>query len=228
MKILALDTATEACSAALLVDGVLHDDFRLAPRKHTELILSMAQVLLADAGLSVQQLDAIAFGRGPGSFTGVRIATGVAQGLAFAADLPVAPISTLAAIAHQATQESSHSKVLATLDARMGGVYWGCYERNSDDNVVLIGSEQVSAPEAIVCPDDFAGLVAGSAVTPYGAQISLQFPALEIVRDVLPAASSMALLAASEVTAGKLVDAHQALPVYLRNDVAKKTVERQA
>ena len=107
MKLLALDTATEACSAAVWVDGAVLERYELAPRRHAALILPMIEAVLAEAGLSPPQLDAIAFGRGPGAFTGVRIAVGIVQGIAFAADLPVIPISTLAALALGAEQELS-------------------------------------------------------------------------------------------------------------------------
>ena len=99
LKILAVDTATEASSAALYIDGDIKQDFQLAPREHTRLILKQAEGLLTEAGIRVSDLDALASGRGPGSFTGVRIATGVVQGMAFGADIPVVPVSTLASIA---------------------------------------------------------------------------------------------------------------------------------
>jgi tRNA threonylcarbamoyladenosine biosynthesis protein TsaB len=127
MKLLALDTATEACSAAVWVDGTVLERYELAPRRHAALILPMIEAVLAEANLSPLQLDAIAFGRGPGAFTGVRIAVGIAQGIAFAADLPVIPISTLAALALGAAQETGYSRIAAALDARMGEVYWGVY-----------------------------------------------------------------------------------------------------
>lgn len=115
MKLLALDTATEACSAAVWVDGAVLERYELAPRRHATLILPMIAAVLAEAGLSATQLDAIAFGCGPGAFTGVRIAVGVAQGIAFAADLPVAPISTLASLAIGAARETGHSRIAVAL-----------------------------------------------------------------------------------------------------------------
>ena len=117
MKILAIETATEACSAALLVDNEIIDRFEVAPQKHGDLILTMVDELMNEAGVKLPQLDALAFGRGPGSFTGVRMATGVIQGLAFAVDLPVAPVSTLTALAHQTIDESEGRTVYAALDA---------------------------------------------------------------------------------------------------------------
>ena len=226
MKILAVDTATEACSAGLLVDGEINDRFELAPRLHTKLLLPMVDSLLSEQGLTVADLDALAFGRGPGSFTGVRIATGVVQGLAFAADLPVAPISTLASIAqlvYESRPESSQPfKVLAALDARMGGIYWGCYEVDGQGLMRLSGDEKVSPADDITLPSG-EWVMAGSACQPYAE--TLQAAGLditEVLADVLPHARSMLTLAADAVKQGILVSADQAMPVYLRNDVAKK------
>jgi len=133
MKILAVDTATQACSAALFIDGETTAEFRLAPREHTQLILPMVESLLQQAAIKIADLDALAFGRGPGSFTGVRIATGIVQGLAFAHNLPVLAISTLASIAQLAGDEHQHNNVLAGIDARMGEIYWGCYQRADNE-----------------------------------------------------------------------------------------------
>ena len=127
MKILAIDTSTEACSAALLIDGDLQGVYKLAPREHSLLILKMIDGLLSDAGITVSELDAIAFGRGPGSFMGLRIAAGVVQGIAYAHELPVIPVSTLKAIAQRASEETRHQHVLAAIDARMDEVYWAAY-----------------------------------------------------------------------------------------------------
>ena len=123
MKLLALDTATEACSAAVLADGEVLERYELAPRRHAALILPMIESVLAEAGLEISQLDAIAVGRGPGAFTGVRIAIGIAQGIAFAADLPVALVSTLAALALGTARDTGATRIAAALDARMGEIY---------------------------------------------------------------------------------------------------------
>nr|VFJ43935.1 MAG: tRNA threonylcarbamoyl adenosine modification protein YeaZ [Candidatus Kentron sp. FM] len=127
MKILAIDTATDACSVALHLDGDYREIHELAPRRHAEILLPRIRTLLSEAALSLRDLDALAFGRGPGAFTGVRIATGVIQGLAFGADLPVVPISSLHALAQGAWRERGEGNVLAAFDARMGEVYWGAY-----------------------------------------------------------------------------------------------------
>src|SRR3569833_3307602 len=132
MKLLAIDTATEACSAALYLDGAVNKRYVLAPREHALLILPMIDELLRDANLSPLELDAVAFGRGPGAFTGLRIAAGVAQGIAYGADLPVVPVSSLAALAQGCYRERGVTRVLATIDARIGEVYWGAYRLGSD------------------------------------------------------------------------------------------------
>ena len=125
MKLLALDTATEACSVALNIDGELTEHYELLPRRHSRELLPMVEKIIAAAGLSLTQLDAVAFGCGPGAFTGLRVATAMAQGLAFGADLPVIPVSTLAALAQQAHRCYQSTHVLAAIDARMDEVYWG-------------------------------------------------------------------------------------------------------
>ncbi|VFM95033.1 MAG: tRNA threonylcarbamoyladenosine biosynthesis protein TsaB [Candidatus Kentron sp. G] len=127
MKIFAIDTATDACSAALHLDGGCREIHELAPRRHAEILLPRIRTLLSEAALSLRDLDALAFGRGPGAFTGVRIATGVIQGLAFGADLPVVPVSSLHALAQGAWRERGEENILAAFDARMGEVYWGAY-----------------------------------------------------------------------------------------------------
>ncbi|TNF33263.1 MAG: tRNA (adenosine(37)-N6)-threonylcarbamoyltransferase complex dimerization subunit type 1 TsaB, partial [Gammaproteobacteria bacterium] len=167
MKILALDTATEACSAAIYVDGDIHQQYQLAPRDHTRLILNMAEHVLAHAGLGIHDLDALAFGRGPGSFTGVRIATGVVQGMAFGADLPVVPVSTLASIAEVLHERNGERRVLSMIDARMGEIYYGAYERGQDGLMQCQGREALLTAERIPVPDSEGWFGAGSAWAAY-------------------------------------------------------------
>jgi len=226
MKILAIDTATEACSAALFVDGVITEQYQLAPREHTQLILEMVETLLAQANLQLSELDALAFGCGPGSFTGVRIATGVAQGLAFAHDIPVIPISTLAAIAQLTFDNHQQQFVLAGIDARMNEMYWAHYQLGDNQLMTLVGQEKVSAAHTIKLSSDISShwCGAGSAWESYrealngnmGEQIT------ECYADYFPRSSSLVKLAVAAFAQGKSVPASQALPVYLRNDVAKK------
>src|SRR3989338_484571 len=139
--ILALDTSTEACSCALQVRGEIIEDYAVIPRQHAQNILPMIQQLLHKAGLTFAQLDAIAFGRGPGSFTGLRIAAGVAQGLALASDLPVLPVSTLAALALQGHADTGDSALLACLDARIDEVYWAWY--SIENGLPVLQGEEV-------------------------------------------------------------------------------------
>ena len=139
MKLLALETATEACSAAVWIDGVVFERYELAPRRHAALILPMIEAVLAEAGLTIHQLDALAVGRGPGAFTGVRIAMGIIQGMAFASDLPVAPVSTLAALALGTARETGQTRIATALDALLvlrndpfdnfqGKISYGCWQ----------------------------------------------------------------------------------------------------
>lgn len=226
MKLLALDTATEACSAALIIDGEIEQQYELAPRAHTQLILGMAQQLLQSAGMTISELDALAFGRGPGSFTGVRIATGVVQGMAYAADLPVVPVSTLASIAWSVHEEQGASHILSGIDARMGGVYWGAYEVKQTQ-LVLHGAEQVCAPAQVPVPEG-RWVGAGSAwkghrealLQRLGDRVTQCFEAY------YPRAASIARLAVKDFDQGLAVDAAHAIPVYLRDDVAKKSAQQ--
>ena len=228
MKILALDTATEACSAALYIDGEIQQQCKMAPREHTQLILQQAQTLLDAAGLKITQLDGLAFGRGPGSFTGVRIATSVVQGMAFGADLPVVPVSTLAAMAQQMVQQHDATHVISAIDARMGGIYAGCYERDAAGLMRLIGVEALSAPVECVLPNAHHWIGAGTGWQTHGVALQQRLGerVTHIYPDVWPQAGSIVLLAADDLARGLSVSAEQAQPVYLRNDVAKKISEQ--
>ncbi|QSA98032.1 tRNA (adenosine(37)-N6)-threonylcarbamoyltransferase complex dimerization subunit type 1 TsaB [Methylococcus sp. EFPC2] len=228
MKILALDTATEACSAALLLDGKIFERYQLAPREHNRLILPMIEGLLAEAGKSLASLDALAFGRGPGSFTGVRIATGVAQGLAFGADLQVAPVSTLAALAQEAFDETGDEYAFPCIDARMGEVYWGVYRRSDDGHVELVGEETVTPADHVSFPDVAKGSGIGSGWATYREMLTDRLGEARltgILADRFPRAGCIARLGASLFRKGGAVSAELAQPVYLRDKVAKKPGE---
>ena len=229
MNILAIETATEACSAAVYRDGEIFHRFELAPRKHTQLILPMMDEVLAEAGVTRNALDAIAFGRGPGAFTGLRIAVGVAQGLALALDKPLIGVSTLAAMAQQIadTQDVGELSLLAAIDARMNEAYWARYQ-NVNGEVVLQGEEQVSAPEILIQSDDIDSAVFGSGWEAYHPSVFENPPSWvkKSVTDVFPSAYYIAKLAASAYQRGELLDAADAEPVYLRNNVAKKKGEQ--
>lgn len=228
MKLLALDTATEACSAALYIDGAIITRYQLAPREHTNLILPMLDACLAEAGLNLAQLDALAFGRGPGSFMGLRVAAGVVQGLSLAHDLPIVPVSTLASIAHIQMQQHGAVRVLAAIDARMSEVYWGAY-LNRAGLPELQGKERVLPPDQVPVPDTLGWTGAGTGWGSYATELKQRlgdcFSSSDA--DVFPSAASIAELAAAQLARGEPgVDATRAIPVYLRDQVAKKTAER--
>lgn len=222
MKLLALDSATEACSAALLLDQTVSERFEIIGRGHAERLLPMADALLRDAGIAIGDVDAIAFGRGPGSFTGLRIAAGIAQGLAAGARLPVVPVSNLAAVAAAHARDSRATQILACLDARMGEVYWAAYEMR-DGVPVAVTDERLSKPDAVALPHPGEWTGAGHGFGAYpglGERLGLR-PA-SIDPTLLPRASDIARLGAIELTAGRTVAAPRALPVYLRNDVVHR------
>ncbi|WP_428035281.1 tRNA (adenosine(37)-N6)-threonylcarbamoyltransferase complex dimerization subunit type 1 TsaB [Amphritea sp.] len=226
-NILTLDTSTDACSVALSLDGVVQEDFRIIPRQHTRQLLPMVDQMLKTAGLKVSQLDAIAFGRGPGSFAGIRIATGTAQGLAFAADLPVLPVSTLAAIALKAAREHNVDRIVSTLDARMNELY-SCAYQMRDGLPVALGNETVSAPENIVLPDGDNWFAAGRGWV-YLEQMSAEVrqAVTTPVLDIYPAAGVMSELALDAYLRGEGMAAELAQPVYLRDEVSWKKISEQ-
>lgn len=228
MKILAIETATEACSAALLIDGTVIERYQVQPRMHSQLILPMMDELLAEAGLVLAGLDAIAFGRGPGAFTGVRIAVGVAQGAAFAADLPVVPVSTLAALAQRGFRELGWRRLLPAYDARMQEVYWGAYAVDAQGLVALQVADEVSAPDRVTVPDGDGWQGVGAGWGSYHSLLKQRLgDSLESVNaDLLCSAHDVALLGAAGFADGKAVAADQALPVYLRDKVASRPGER--
>ena len=227
MKILALDTSTEACSAAVYADKQVYAQFALTPREHTRLILPMVEKVLGDADLRLQDVDAIAVGRGPGAFTGIRIGVGVAQGLAMAADKPVLPISTLAALAQQAYVQQGATQVLAALDARMQEVYWGQYSLK-DGIMQLQGEEQVCAPTNTPIPESSAWFASGHGWSAYAEVLQGRFAdkLSGIDTAALPNAEFMLPLAIADWQAGKAVPPEDAQPVYLRNKIAL-TVQEQ-
>ncbi|NOQ94951.1 MAG: tRNA (adenosine(37)-N6)-threonylcarbamoyltransferase complex dimerization subunit type 1 TsaB [Methylophaga sp.] len=228
MNILALDTCTESCSAALLYNGELFERVEMTQRGHSDLILGMMDDVFKQAKTTVSTIDAVAFGRGPGSFTGVRVGVGVAQGIAFARDVPVIPVSTLLAVAQSAADQLNVDYIAVAMDARMGEIYCASYQRKNG-LVELIDSERVCPPEQFkpksqqqwagvgtgwgeydeILRDNFAGNLADVAVKYY------------------PNASVMIKLAEIEAEAGRMVAAEQALPVYLRDNVAKKKAEQK-
>lgn len=226
MKLLALDTSSEGCSAALLVNGSVTERFDLAPRGHTRLLMPMIRELLAEQALAPADLDALAFARGPGSFTGLRIATGVVQGLAWGLNIPVIPVSSLAAAALGALETLDVHEgdgIAVAFDARMGEVYWGCFEAR-DGVPLLLGGEQVCAPSALALPE-FSGHWVGAG---QGWRLKEQMPSAlvsaitRIDDSLVPRASCVVRLASRELAAGGGVSAALAQPVYIRDEVTWK------
>lgn len=222
IRLLAIDTTEEACSAALAIGDELVEHFDVVPRRHSELVLPMMDRLLSEAGLRVSDLDALAFARGPGSFTGVRIAASVVQGAALGADLPVVAVSSLQALAQGVRREHGCRAVYSALDARMHEVYWGAYR--SDDATGLmqpVADERVCAPSAVSAIAGDAWCGAGSGWQTYAEVLDGRLGAL---KECYPAAAiharDVAAIAVVACASGAAVPAEQALPVYLRNQVA--------
>lgn len=225
MRILAIDTATEACSVALGLGDTTLSHFELCPREHTQRILPMVRDILNQGAVILSDIEVLAFGRGPGSFTGVRIGIGIAQGLALGAALPMVGVSTLATMAQGAFRKNGATRVLAAIDARMGEVYWAEYQRNAD------GSWQGEETEAVLSPDavaerlrqlDGRWMTVGTgwqAWPEMGRDSGLE---LEDGGVLLPAAEDMLPLAQQHVAQGHTVAPDKAEPVYLRNTVAWK------
>jgi tRNA threonylcarbamoyladenosine biosynthesis protein TsaB len=233
LRVLAIDTSTEACSAALLwSDEELRQRFVVTERGHAELILPMIDELLAEAGCGLKDLDGLAFGRGPGGFTGLRIAAGVIQGLAFGAGLRVAPVSSLAAVAFLTSSPSCPSGpsspspgegILVCNDARMNEVYWGCYRFDPvDPHVPIVLTAEAVGPEDSVQPAPTVRHFAGNGIARYPAlQARLESAGLRYHEGVYPRADAVARLGERMLQKGEGVDAAAALPVYIRDDVAR-------
>jgi len=227
MKLLAFETATEACSVALYVDGQVLERFEIAPRRHAELSLPWAEALLAEAGVARSQLDAIALGRGPGAFTGVRLAIAIAQGIALALDRPLVPVSTLQVVALRAP--AGADQVLSSIDARMGEVY-AARQVRVDGQWQLRGEEIVCAPEAVVLPEGTRWFGVG---TGFGAADGLLATRLADQLDgvdaqALPRASDLLTLAVPAFARGEGMAPERVEPAYLRNNVALTLVEQLA
>ncbi|MBB5015954.1 tRNA (adenosine(37)-N6)-threonylcarbamoyltransferase complex dimerization subunit type 1 TsaB [Rehaibacterium terrae] len=219
MNLLAIETATEACSVALWVDGEVLERHEVAPRRHTELVLPWAQALLAEAGLARSQLDAIACGRGPGAFTGVRLAVAITQGLALALDRPVLAVSTLAALALEA---EGHDSILAAIDARMGEVYAGLFGRDAEGLVSPLGEERIGAPATLALPGTVPLVGVGTGFAAEGGVLRERLAArlLECRAEALPHAAAVARLGARAFRRGEAVAPERLEPAYLREKVA--------
>jgi tRNA threonylcarbamoyladenosine biosynthesis protein TsaB len=223
MRILSIETSTEYCSVALWQDGALSQRCELVGQKHSEVLMAMVDAVLKDAGVKIKQVDGIAFGKGPGSFTGVRIACGVAQGLALGTGVKVVGVCTLQALA----EASGKEKVIAALDARMSELYLAAYEKRNGAWVTVIEPCLCKPDEAPQLPGEgWFGAGSGFAVNEaalaarYGKQLA------GTDTQAMPQAAAVVQLAALEFAKGNAVDAAQALPLYLRDKVALKTSER--
>ncbi len=223
MNILALDTSTDYCSAALWRSGLCVERSAAAGQTHSTLLMEMVDAVLAEAGMKLQALDGIAYGEGPGSFTGLRIACAVAQGLAFASELPVAGIGTLQAMA----ASCDAPRVICCLDARMQEVYHAAYEQQNGVWREL-SAPRVCAPVAVPLADGDGWTGCGSGFAVYGEVLRQRLGnALVTVRpDIYPHAGNIARLAAPVFAAGLGRTADQAAPLYIRDKVALKTAER--
>lgn len=218
MRLLAIDTATERCSVALRIDGQVIERASEQPRGHADLVLPMVESVLQEAGLKLADLDGIAYGRGPGAFTGVRIAVGVVQGLAFGAQLMTVGISNLAAVAQQVAGPGD--RILVCMDARMDQVYWSSFAREQGSDLVSsLGPERVDPPDAVA--DGDYSVLAGTGFKAYAQLRSRLATSGRIVHEMtLPRASDIALLAEAEFRAGRAKPAAEAEPVYVRDQVA--------
>lgn len=222
LKILALDTSTEMCSVALCDQNQITQIEQFCPREHAQMILPLIDQLLQDANISLNELDAIAVGAGPGSFTGVRIGVSVAQGLAFGANVPILPCSTLKALAQGVYRLTGAESVLTAIDARMNEVYWGQFKRQSEGKWQIIGSECVISPEKVLLNnlDNTTWFAAGTGFDVYPFLLEKQ----NISKSELlyPLAQDILALACVDFIENKVEKNFAIEPIYLRNDVARK------
>ncbi len=224
MKILALETSTEYCSVALHLDGKTLNKEILAERRHSEILLPMVQEILAEAELTLHQIDGIAFGAGPGSFTGLRIACGVAQGLAYAISLPVVGVSTLKAVA----QKIGEQKIIVALDARMGEIYHAAYHKLTNHDWETISPPTLCSPQhsPSLAGNEWHGC--GSGFDIYSKELTLTYSKnlQQIHYGFHPQAGEIAQLALPKLSDGFVTDPANAAPIYIRNKVALKENER--
>ena len=224
MKLLAIETSTDRCSCAIALDGECRAYDRHAPRQHAELILEMISELLQESDLRLRDLNGVAFGRGPGSFTGVRIAASVTQGLAYGADLPVVGISSLQALAQGVRRGRGKTHVLTAFDARMSEVYWGAY-REEDEIMAPVIEDGVFAPQKVPIPaSSVPWHGAGDGWSAYADILAQRLPetAAQSCMVIYPSAIDIITLASAAFEKGQTVSALMALPVYLRDTVTRR------
>lgn len=223
MNLLAIDASTEACSVAIQLENQIISEFELCPQSHSIVLLPMVDKLLKQAGCQLTDFDALVYGRGPGSFTGVRIGIGVAQGLAFAADLPTIGVSTMQAMAQQAYQQHNLQDVTVAIDARMSEVYCGQYQANDAGVMVLKGQEKVLPPSHFA--EQLANQKvygAGTGWNAYQTELAAISSNIDNVDVLYPNAEFMLAIAGAEFKAGNVLPAEQAQPVYVRDTVSWK------
>lgn len=221
LKLLLIDTSGDACSCALTVENMLYERCVISPRKHGELILGMIDQVLTDAHLKPTQLDAVVFGQGPGSFTGLRIACGVAQGIAFAANIPVIAVSSLATLAFQLYQKTKFNQTLICIDARMNEVYCGYYV--FEHQHIVFSKENVAPPQDIDVPDTENWYGGGNAWEKYSEILKQRLGNClhDFDNQAMIKASDMIPLAIEKFQQGQISSAEFALPVYLHRGVYK-------
>jgi tRNA threonylcarbamoyladenosine biosynthesis protein TsaB len=221
MKLLAIETSANACSVTLMLDGVLHSTHQIAPMQQAKLILPLIKATLEQHNIILNQLDALAFGCGPGSFTGVRIATSVMQGLAYASEVPLISVSSLAALAQNAYTDLGWRQLAVAVDARIQEVYAGFYKINANGIAERVGEEQVCPPHTLVAPDQREWHGVGNGWEVYAAELKYKPAILDTTR--MPTAAGVALLAEDKFKRQEFVSPDQAIPVYLRDNVAMKS-----
>lgn len=228
MKLLAIDTSTEACSVALNIDGGIRERYEVAPRRHTELVLPWADALLAEAGIARHALDAIAVARGPGAFTGVRLAVALAQGMALALDRPVIPVSTLAALALRAPGDDG-LPILAAIDARMGELYLGAFRRDADALLSSLGDEWMATPAQpnLALASSWHGVGSGFAPADGALGTAMGGALVSCDAAALPHAADVARLAAIAWARGDAIAPDRLEPAYLRDKVALTLAEQR-
>lgn len=219
MKLLAIDTATDACSVAMDIDGELFSDHRVEPQQHAALLLPMVDGLCTKANIELSMLDAVVFGQGPGSFTGLRIAASTAAGIAFGADCKIIALSSLQAMAQGVYRMQGVKKVFVATDARMGEMYWGTYRLDDAGLMQAASEDALNKPELVEIPVGF---------TPAGSGVEVYKNSPNTVKDVWPNAIDLISLAKPLATAKQWESADSALPIYLRDRVALTEAQRAA
>lgn len=231
MKLLAIETSTEACSVGLLIDNQIVSDHRMSPQQHGALVLPMIDALMSEAGITSSQLDAVAYGRGPGSFTGVRIGVALTQGIALGADVGVVGISTLHTVAQGVHRLHGDRHIAVSLDARMAEIYFATYSVNDDTGLASpVVQECICTPATVPCIELIQPWVwCGSGAERYAGVLQPQTPGkpVELRQEAWPHAHDLLLLAQSRYQTGEMTSADEAAPVYLRNKVAETIAERE-